>query len=1011
MPLAPEQLPNLSTEIRLVFPVLQSTWRRSGLCARIVMWSILLASSVATLPALAQLNTATVSGLVTDVSGANVPGATVKVTNTDTGIYESVTTDSTGRYAIANLAPGFYNVEVVGTGFGKILRERQELLVGTTSTIDFSLNLSSVTEVVQVSTEAPIVDSSQTALSTVVGTKQLDTLPIINRSFASLAQLSPGVQVTPSSGTAVGSTLQFGDSGSFSNGYVVDGNPIQKFNNGGQIASMAQDWIQEFSVVTQQAPAEYGLSSAGYINAITRSGTNDIHGRAYGYFQNAALNAKPSFLPAKAPDKPDYSQQRLGGMVGGPIYKNKLFYFVGYEWLHNLTSTPVNIPAAFTGPGNESGVFPQTTTDHIAMVKFDYQINQSNSLHVRVNEDYDILENNGIGASGSNVNTVGRGSSSPTDGRIYQATWDYLASSHVLNETRADFYGAYSNVQCNLASILGPYSASSPFGNPTGYYAAITYGGAGVNVGCTSLWGGSGERNLGFEDDVTITHGAHNVKVGVSTGHRNQYNRNTHRLSDGTYSMPGTLAIPFSETNTTTYPIGYTVNWEPNSNLTFDAASPYFGMFVQDSWKINHALTLNAGLRYDYDFTNSGIQTLPELNPINNDATNIAPRVGVAWSPFNDSGRTVFRGGFGIYYDLTHGNVAGTYISSNTGPTVVLNLSATSATLNPYCYNNTACNTSVPVAYQNAVKQVLAYALANYELPNFAPPGGKVTLGTTTYTIPALASLPPNSVYNFDENLKHPASMQVTGGMARQFGERLGISGDFVYTNGYDQYKVYNANINPVNYTAINPNFGSISTFTNAGYFKIYSLQIRGRYSTKRGDSVQTAYTLSYGNDNNPGGGFILTSTQSQASNPFDLSGDVGPANVGRNNFNFSGTGVLPWGLRLSPIITYLSGLPYTATTTSRTVPGCAVYFDHCYPEGYSKNSLNGTSTFTLNARLAKTIKFRERYSATLMFEGYNLSNHVNFTSYQANAQAATFQQPIGAGPRRQLQFAFQFDF
>ncbi|HEX4037596.1 MAG TPA: carboxypeptidase regulatory-like domain-containing protein [Acidobacteriaceae bacterium] len=980
-----------------------------SLCRAALLLCLLAAGRLA----IGQTNTATITGTVTDPGGAAVPGAKVVASNEGTNVFTSATSDNTGRYTIPNLAPGFYDVRTSAHGFSTILREHQELLIGTTTTVDFPLKLSTVSTTVEVTTEVPVVDVTQNILSTVVQTKQLDNLPIINRSFASLAQLSPGVQVTPSSGTAVGSTLQFGDSGTFSNGYVVDGNSIEKFNNGGQEINLAQDWIQEFSVVTQQAPAEYGLSSAGFINAITRSGSNSLHARAYGYFQNAALNATPSFLPAKAPQKPDYSQQRLGGFLGGPIRKDHLFYFLGYERLNNLTSTPVNVPDAFASPATNAGVYPQTTIDTLAMAKIDYQINTAQSIHIRANEDYDTLGNNSIGASGSNVNTLGVGSSSRTAGEVFQVTWDDLLSPAVLNELRVDYYGNYTHISCNDASILGAYSGGGPnataYGDPTGYYATLTYGGAGIVIGCTSLWGGQGERNWVFEDDTTVTRGAHELKFGLDAGRRNQYNRAVHRLADGTYTMPGTLTVPFDPATTSTYPLSYSVNWEPDNSLTNDSLSPFFGMFAQDSWKVNGSLTLNYGMRYDYDFTNSLVATLPSLNPINNDATNLAPRAGYAWTPFHNR-RSVIRGGYGVYFDLEHGNVAGTYYTSDTGPTKVLNLSATSATLNPYCYGNTTCASGVPTSDQKAVEEVLAYALENYQLPNFAPAGGAVTMGGTTYTIPALASLPPTAVYNYVPNLKHPASMQATTGLAQEFTDKISASGDFVYTYGYNQYILYNANVNQATYQPINPSYTSISTYGNGGYFRLYSAQIRGNYRDSRGDAATVAYTFTSGTDDSPNSGLALVTTQTQATDPFNFTVDNGPAYVARNILNVSGAVRIPWQLQLSPIVTFNTALPYTATTTSRTVAGCPVFYTHCYPEGFSKNSLRGADSFTLNSRLSKTFQW-ERLSAMLMFEGYNLTNHVNYTSFQANSQATTFEHPIGAGPRRQLQAAFQVDF
>jgi hypothetical protein len=977
---------------------------------------VLLGMSIFGSALIAQTNTASVAGTVSDASGAKIPQATVSVTNTQTGIHQEQTTDSTGRYSIPNLAPGFYDVEATAQGFSKVVHAKQELLVGTTDTIDFALPLSNVSQTITVTTATPLVDTTQNVLSTVIQTSQLDTLPIINRSFASLAQLSPGVQVTPSAGTAVGTTVQFGDSATFSNGYIVDGNSIEAFSSGGPVVNIAQDWIQEFSVITQQAPAEYGLSSAGFINAITRSGGNEIHGRAYGYFQNATLNATPSFLPKSAPTKPSYDQQRLGGYLGGPIKKNKLFYFGGYEWLNNLTGTPINIPANFASATSNPGVYPQTTVYNIGNAKIDYQINPAQAIHFRANESYTITGNNNIGASGSTINTVGVGTAVHTNGQIVQATWDDILSPKLLNEVRGDYFKNYVATQCNAATILGPYTGggadATRFGNPTGYYAAISYPGAGVAVGCTPLWGGQGETDWLFEDDLTISHDAHQIKVGINGGQHNLYNSNLHFHADGSYSTIGTQTVPFNPAQSSTWPITYTVNWEPNNSLTgTTVTAPFFGLFAQDAWKVSSNLTLNIGLRYDFNFENSNLHTLPTLNKINNDGTNLAPRLGFAWSPFHNHDNTVIRGGFGTYYDLQHSNFQSTYYETDIGPSLALNLSSNSATLNPYCYGNTTCATVVPAASQTAVQAVLAYALANNTLPNFAPPGGVITLGGKQYTIPALPALPPTSVYNAVQDVKNPASLQTTVGVAQQLHGGLEVSGDFVYMYGFNQYIVYNANLNPVTFQPVNPAYSSISTYGNQGWYREYSLRSESHWRNSRGDNFQVAYTLTYGQDNDPNSTASILATQGQATDPFNFNLDQGPIGIGHNNLTVSGGAKLPFGLLLTPILNYTSPLAYTATTTSRTVPGCPAYYSKCYPAGFSKNSLRGASSFALNSRLSKTFHFADKYSAMLMFEGYNITNRANDTSFQANVQATNFTAPIGAGPRRQLQAAFQFDF
>jgi Carboxypeptidase regulatory-like domain len=957
-----------------------------------------------------QTNSATINGTVSDQTGSAIPGATVTATEIKTAIQKTATTDQDGRYTILNLTPGAYNIQATKQGFSTLVRGNQTLLVGTTVTLDFPLMVSPVNQTVEVTTATPLIEVTQNVLDRVIQTQELDSLPIINRSFGSLAALSPGVYVN-------NGTIQFGDSMTASTAYIVDGNSIAKENNGGQIVTMAQDWIQEFSVVTEQASPEYGGSYSGFVNAVTRSGGNEIHGRAYGYFQDAAMNAKPSFLPKSAPNKPPFDQQRLGGMIGGPIIKEKLFYFLGYEWLNNLTSVPINLTGNFA---SLAGAFPQTTVNHLAMAKVDYNVNSANILHVRANETYNINNNSGIGSSGSTTKSLSDGIGVRGDGQVFQATWDRVLSSTLLNEVRAEYTSNYISQPCNAYDLFGPYTGgganATPFGNPTGFYASVTYSVPGVVTGCPAIFGNQGERNWLFADSLGISHGTHDLKIGVSAGRRNLVNRHINKGAEGAFTI-ATGSAPFDpdtaqlvgNANASGYPTAYSIAWEPGNGLTDDEVQPYFALFVQDSWKLKSTLTLNMGMRYDYDFGNGLIKTLPDLNKINNDPTMLAPRVGFAWSPFHDHNKTVIRGGFGIFYDMTHGNFGATYFLVNTGPEVSLNLNYNNASLNPYCTQGVvSCAGGVPGAYQQAVQEVLAYALANSTLPDFNPPGGTITIGPNVYTIPSLPSLPPTAIFNVEKNTRHPGTAQTTIGLARQIGSNLGVSADFAYNHGYNEYIIANANINPDTFQPIFPNYGSIGTYTNAGYSNVYSLLVQSHYRTKRGDSFQLAYTYQKGWNNSPAGIFNLTTGQTQAENPFDFDLDYGPSTEPHNIVNASGSIKAIWGIRIAPIVSFRTGIPYTATQTAHACPS---YFTFCYPDGYSKNSLLGTDSFSLDGRISKVFKFGERYAATLMFESYNLSNHVNFTSFQGNVTSPAFRQPIGANARRQLQAGFQFDF
>jgi hypothetical protein len=436
---------------------------------------------------------------------------------------------------------------------------------------------------------------------------------------------------------------------------------------------------------------------------------------------------------------------------------------------------------------------------------------------------------------------------------------------------------------------------------------------------------------------------------------------------------------------------------------------------------VRPSLTLNGGLRYDLDTGLSALDqyTPPGFHHLNTQKNELAPRAGFAWTPFHNR-RTVIRGGGGLYYDQNHSVLVGVYMTSTAQPLLpggaVFNVNATRPGLNPYCTGNPACSTSVPAALQSALKEVLAFALANQTVPVFPKAGGTISLGGQSYVLPPLPNVPgtstpapTGSAYDFDTNVKIPYNVQGTIGVGHDFGHNLNASVDYVGIKGFDQIILRNININPNTLAPVNPSFQSLSSFGDGGWFTSKSLQAHVVYRSRRGDSVQGAYTFGRSNSN---GTFGLSSRAVQATNPFDYSLDNGPSgNDVHHILNVSGTVKAPFGISFAPLLTYTSALPYTATTTAATVPGCLAYYTVCYPTGYSRSSVRGEGTYSLNGRLSKAVRFKETKVLTVFFEAYNLTNHTNFTTFQANVLAATFGQPTAAGAKRQLQLGARFDF
>jgi hypothetical protein len=932
------------------------------------------------------------------------------------------------------MTPGIYNVQAELPGFATSLQRGREFLVGTTVTLDIVLKVASTSETVEVTADAGKIDTTQSQVATVVTPATIDNLPTIGRSFSDLAALSPGVYVSGTSPSGAGS-IQIGDSQPYQTGFVVDGTNAENGKNGGQIIRYAQEWINEFSLVSQNADAAFGGASGGVVNAVSRSGTNNIHGRIYGYFQDSSLNS----FSWGATLKPPTSQQRYGAMVGGAIKKDKLFYFVGYEGFNSSTDIVVNsIPAQFINAPTlvqqglatyiQNGTFVATSKGPISMGKLNFTANSQHSMWLRGNTQ----ESRTTGGYSAAVPEIA-GSRGTTPTYSVAAGWTWNISPESLNELRATFMHQMVNTHANCLDVLGNYAGpgANPDGGgaPNGYWANITYGSAnGVSIRClaSTVKGNVGTSELPLDDTITLIKGHHVVKLGLGLHYYGLLTPPQHRnRDDPTIGMLGT--VPFTYNLATA-----SVSSLPQSDLLkyqnllspVNISAYSYGSFAEDNFQALPDLTLHLGIRYDVDRGATGLNKIvPPGQPLlRNIYDEISPRFGFAWSPFKDKG-TVFRGGVGIYYDKTTFNIYGAYRSVATA-TSSFDLNASRPTGNPYCFSNTLCSSgTVPTPQQQYVEFEIAKAMVNFALPHFPQPGDPndvITIGSTTLSIPAPTFIGPSgtvlpsptgSSSSLPSDFKNGGTFQYSFGISTTLRTNITASVDFVYNRGFDQYLIMETNVNPYTQAPpINPNFTSILRWTNLGRFTSPSLRTRITYRAQRGE-VQLAYTLARAYDNTTNGFSAGTSTAS--TNPLDPMYDWGPSGSDiRHNLYASGTYRAPFGIQASPILQIASALPYTATTNATSVPGCAPYFTQCYPVGYFKNSLRGQSTILLNGRLAKTVRLGEKRSVTALAEGFNLPNRANFgTNYGKNVTAANFKKPTGAGSMRQLQLGLHIDF
>ncbi|MBI4475761.1 MAG: TonB-dependent receptor [Acidobacteria bacterium] len=554
--------------------------------------------------AAAQTTTATLQGVVSDASRAALPGVPVTLRNQQTGFVRTTTTDRDGTYVLTYVPAGTYDLTLELTGFKTMKREGLRFEVGQQITLDLTLEVASIAETVVVRAEAPLVETTKSSLDQIVSREQIDTLPLPGRQFAQLALLVPGV--VPRGGSEEPVTAQGQPRGSGET--LVDGVSNEGMATNSIRANAPPDAIQEFQVLTSQYAAEFGNASGLILNTITRSGTNDPHGRVYYFHRDEALDATNFFATSKA----SFEQKQAGGWFGGPLVKDRTHYFVAYEGTRRVT-----IASVTSGPGK--GDYEQPFDNNQLLGKVTHQINSANSLTGRVSLDRPFSHNGGIG-----------GISQPevayehlTRDLSYVGSLATVLSNRLLNELRVQVSGTRVRIDPKnptAYTIQRPTSLSGKVANaPQGFP----------------------EKRFQVVENLTYEWGPHRLKVGVDASHVS-LDGYVYQYNPGYFVFATDL--PFDANNPATYPIQALVNQgDPNFAYTATGVSA----FGQDAWRVAHNFTLNLGVRYD-GWAMQGLDLRK---------ANFAPRLGFAWDPF-DTNKTAIRGGFGTFYSNTMFNLA-----------------------------------------------------------------------------------------------------------------------------------------------------------------------------------------------------------------------------------------------------------------------------------------------------------------------------------------------------------------
>ncbi|HEY3824846.1 MAG TPA: TonB-dependent receptor [Bryobacteraceae bacterium] len=739
----------------------------------------------------------TITGTVSDPAGAVVPGVSVVVQNTGTSEVRSLTTNGAGIYTATFLQPGSYQITVSKPGFAKIQRTGLTLEVGRTLSIDLALTVQTGAETITVTGEAPVVDTDKTDFSEEISQDLVSNLPIIGRRWDNFALATPGA-------TADGGLVSFrGISGLYNNNSVDGANNNQAFFSEARGRSTVPytysiDAIQEFQVSASNYSAEFGQAAGGVVNAVTKSGTNELHGDLFYFLRYPTLNALDPINKAnKIFTQSTHQFQQFGGVVGGAIIKDKLFYFLNYDGSRKVfpiayTSTsnfPLPCPAGVTGAqctaanaylSSLVGAYPRTGVNDLGFGKLDYLMNSRNRLSANFDlDDYHAPNSYNSSATVSN-NSITANGPQITHTRFFIANWDSTITPNMINNLRfqwgVDEEIAGQNAPGPSVTIASVMAYGMPNALPRPAFPL--------------------EHRLQLADTLSWSHGKHQIKAGYDFNIIHEVLINLFQ-GGGIYSYSGAAQTAFNNWVLDTYGINtgdgltgkhYSSFVQVTDPITGVGKDDFYDKdyagFVEDSWKVRPNLTLNLGVRYE-------IQTIPQpprpntstpLNAyltsyINTDSNNFGPRIGIAWEPMKD---TVVRLGYGMFYAKTTNSTFYTLRVENGVYQQTYSCSPVSTATN-YCPTLTFPNVIYPPPGPTPI----------------APFAGALTPQVTPFTPPAAGQLSRGLPHDFVNPLVHEGDLTIE----HQLPGNVSISGAWLFSRGLHLPAFVDANLAPATTT------------------------------------------------------------------------------------------------------------------------------------------------------------------------------------------------------------------
>ena len=939
--------------------------------ARVALLSMLLV--LVPLTAQAQQVLGTIQGTVTDADGAALPGTSVEVTNVDTGAARTVFTDAGGFYKARSLPSGNYNVTASLEGFQTTRQEGVRLLVAQTLDVNLALGIEEVSEVITVTSDAPLVETSRSSAASYVSEEEIESLPISGRDFKEFAFLTPTVQ----DDGVRGFMTMSGQRGMYT-GLNVDGTSAKSaffgYGRGGEATEndglvVAQDSVKEFQVIVNGFAPEYGSNLGGYVNVVTRSGTNDLRGTGFYFFRDDSMAED---LPGTPLDESrgrdgsrevdEFDKKNYGLSLGGPISKDKTHFFVSFDQTDRtqpITDTLFTVGAydailqrAQTEPGfanlvdgytrnadgTATGRFLREVENTIIFLKLDQQFSDAVSGSFRINStDYQRLSTFKDEESDKVEETTS-----------FVASLVSLHGESGVNEFRAQY--AKDDLDRLSQRVGEPIEAQIrfQFGNrdSVGKFDFLPIF---VN-----------ETKTQVQDNFSYLFGAHDMKFGVDY-QKDDLAQLFAGSADGRYDFRSL------DNFLNNVDAGARIYFGLVSNPNYDETQSVLGVYAQDSWRVSDALTVNYGVRYGATYNPDGLEHIfPEGRSIPDDTDNWAPRFGFAFTP-GSSGRDVVRGGLGLFFGRT--------------PSLL---------------------------FASQVQQNGLY-------PNFGRvfvrPGevGHVPLGQPIDNENPPANSPNSPAY-VDQDFEDAETWRLNIGYERELGGGWSAGVDAIYSEGSNLQS--NVELNredptldafgrPVYSGArLTSEFDEIFVRQSLGESEYSALTFKTEKRWNGKYQVRAHYTWSEDKDHDSN---ERSATGVTIENPLDLDYQWGLSDRDiKNRFVLSGMMEIGWGVRLSGIFEWRSGSVWTAVDGDNDFGYCggsALGFN-CVDtravingQVVDRNSFRNEDVTRFDLRLSKGLEFGD-WDVDVFVEAFNVLNENYFTvsSFsQRDATSSTF--------------------